>query len=187
MLYLPWAGSCWQQWRRRWEGKKHTWHNTNSAKGQIKSHSGIAVVSVPHESFWFLLSIADLAFLAGPSLSKNEYRPATSTNSILPSQKGRLFFLNHVLSRSLGIGVTGELEPAGDSIGNGALPRPRWTKEPVDVRAFGRVIFRPRRNVIQYADTSSGGADFTTKQPSVLTLENVIVVGDLRGFEALEE
>ena len=85
------------------------------------------------------------------------------------------------------VGVTGELEAAGDSIGNRALPRPRWTEEPVDVRALWRVIFGPHRNVIQYADTSSGGADLTMKQPSARTLENVIVVGDPRGFETLEE
>ena len=85
------------------------------------------------------------------------------------------------------IRVTGELEAAGDSIGNRALPRPRWTKEPVEIRTVWRVIFGPHRNIIQYTDTSSGGADFTMKQSSARTLENVIVVGDLRGFETLEE
>ena len=48
--------------------------------------------------------VADLAFLAGPSPSKNEYRPALSTSSILPSRRERLFFHSRLLCHSLCIG-----------------------------------------------------------------------------------
>jgi hypothetical protein len=52
--------------------------------------------------------VVDLAFLGGPSPSENEYRPVISTNSIPPFRRGRLFFLNRLLSRSLWIGGEGE-------------------------------------------------------------------------------
>ena len=51
--------------------------------------------------------IADLELLTGPSPSENEYQLAISTNSILPSRRGRLFLLNCLFSCSLCLGGEG--------------------------------------------------------------------------------
>ena len=46
------------------------------------------------------------------------------------------------------VGVTCELEAAGDSIGDGTLPGPGVTEEPVDVWTVWRGVFGPCNNVV---------------------------------------
>jgi len=59
--------------------------------------------------------------------SRNEYRPAILTNSVLPSRRGRLFFLNRVLSFFVYRRRRGQQSEAGRQTRMGTInKRDRW-------------------------------------------------------------